>query len=54
MSEITTTFLWFDTEAEEAASFHTGIFPNSKVIDIARYPEGGQEKTGKAPGTVWS
>ena len=26
-----TTCLWFDTEAEEAASLYTGIFPGSKL-----------------------
>ena len=33
-------FLWFDTQAEEAANFYTSIFKNSKVGKIARYPEG--------------
>jgi predicted 3-demethylubiquinone-9 3-methyltransferase (glyoxalase superfamily) len=27
-----TTFLWFDNQAEEAARFYTGIFPNSEVL----------------------
>ena len=35
-----TPFLWFDTQAEEAARFYASIFPNSKVGDISRYPEG--------------
>lgn len=34
-----TTCLWFDTQAEEAANFYCGIFPNSKVTQVARYPE---------------
>jgi len=33
-------FLWFDTQAEEAADFYTSIFKNSKIGKIARYPEG--------------
>lgn len=30
-------FLWFDTQAEEAAKFYTSIFKNSKVGYISRY-----------------
>lgn len=44
--------LWFDTQAEEAARFYTGIFKNSKTGKIARYPEAGQEVHGRAPGSV--
>ena len=29
--------LWFDNQAEEAAKFYTGIFKNSKILDVARY-----------------
>jgi predicted 3-demethylubiquinone-9 3-methyltransferase (glyoxalase superfamily) len=29
--------LWFDSQAEEAANHYVGIFPNSKILDIARY-----------------
>jgi predicted 3-demethylubiquinone-9 3-methyltransferase (glyoxalase superfamily) len=32
--------LWFDRDAEAAARFYCEIFPNSKVCEIARYPEG--------------
>jgi predicted 3-demethylubiquinone-9 3-methyltransferase (glyoxalase superfamily) len=35
-----TTCLWFDTEAEEAARFYAGIFPNSSVGKITPYPAG--------------
>jgi predicted 3-demethylubiquinone-9 3-methyltransferase (glyoxalase superfamily) len=41
------TCLWFDTEAEQAATFYTGIFKDSKLGAIHRYgaegpgPEGG-------------
>jgi predicted 3-demethylubiquinone-9 3-methyltransferase (glyoxalase superfamily) len=34
-----TTFLWYDTQAEEAANFYASIFPNSKILAVARYPE---------------
>ena len=33
-------FLWFEDEAEDAAKFYTSIFKNSKIGNIARYPEG--------------
>ncbi|HEY2761547.1 MAG TPA: VOC family protein, partial [Pirellulales bacterium] len=32
-----TPFLWFDTQAEEAAQFYTSIFKNSKITATARY-----------------
>lgn len=47
-----TPFLWFDTEAEEAANFYVSTFKNSKILSISRYPEEGQEITGKEPGSV--
>ena len=34
-------FLWFDTQAEEAANFYTSIFKNSKINRISRHGEGG-------------
>ncbi len=40
-------FLWFDTQAEEAAKFYTSIFRNSKVGKLARYPEGSPGPAGK-------
>lgn len=44
--------LWFDTQAEEAARFYTSIFKDSKLGGIARYPDAGQDVTGKPPGSV--
>ena len=44
--------LWFDTQAEEAARYYTGIFKSSKIGTITRYGEAGREVHGKAPGTV--
>ena len=40
--------LWFDTEGEDAANFYTSVFPNSRVLDIARYGSAGP----RAEGTV--
>ncbi len=34
-------FLWFDTQAEEAANFYVSIFKNSKILTLARYGEAG-------------
>ena len=40
--------LWFDTEGEEAATFYTSVFSNSKIVDVAHYGEAGPG----TPGTV--
>ena len=32
-------FLWFDDNAEDAATFYTSVFKNSKINKITRYPE---------------
>ena len=44
--------LWFDTQAEDAARFYTGIFKDSKLGAISFYPDVGQEIHGKPPGSV--
>src|SRR5947199_4242176 len=36
-----TPFLWFDTQAEEAAKFYISIFRNSKITGTTRYGEAG-------------
>src|SRR5262245_39766427 len=36
-----TPFLWYDTQAEEAAKFDVSRFPKSKVLKTARYGEAG-------------
>jgi len=41
-------FLWFDTQAEEAAKYYVSIFKNSKLGKISRYGEAGKE-THKRP-----
>jgi predicted 3-demethylubiquinone-9 3-methyltransferase (glyoxalase superfamily) len=38
--------LWFDTEGEEAARFYTSVFPNSRIVDVARYGEAGPRPEG--------
>ena len=42
-----TPFLWFDTQAEEAANFYVSIFKNSKIKNISHYPEGTPGPAGK-------
>ena len=39
-SQKITPFLWFDTQAEEAAQFYTSIFKDSKINSISRYGDG--------------
>jgi predicted 3-demethylubiquinone-9 3-methyltransferase (glyoxalase superfamily) len=39
--------LWFDTEAEEAASFYCSVFKNSRILSTTRYPEGSPGPAGE-------
>jgi predicted 3-demethylubiquinone-9 3-methyltransferase (glyoxalase superfamily) len=41
-----TTCLWFDNNAEEAANFYVSIFPNSKLLGVARYTDAGPGPAG--------
>jgi predicted 3-demethylubiquinone-9 3-methyltransferase (glyoxalase superfamily) len=36
-----TPFLWFDTQAEDAAKFYVSLFPNSKITHVAHYGDAG-------------
>ena len=36
-----TPFLWFDNQAEEAVNHYLSIFPNSRMLKVARYGEAG-------------
>ena len=36
-----TPFLWFDTQAEEAAKFYVSVFPKSRILKTARYGDAG-------------
>jgi predicted 3-demethylubiquinone-9 3-methyltransferase (glyoxalase superfamily) len=38
--------LWFDTEGEDAAELYTSVFPNSKIVDVARYGPAGPRPAG--------
>ncbi len=39
-------FLWFDSQAEEAAEFYTSVFRNSRILSTTRYPEGSPGEAG--------
>ena len=38
--------LWFDTEGEEAATFYTSVFPNSKILEVTHYGSAGPATRG--------
>lgn len=38
--------LWFDDQGEEAATFYTSIFPNSRITEVTRYGKAGPGKEG--------
>ena len=44
--------LWFDDQAEQAAKYYTGIFPNSHIGAVSRYGEAGTDVHGRPPGSV--
>ena len=45
-------FLWFDSQAEEAAKFYVSVFKNSNIDKVTRYPEEAAKKIGREPGSV--
>jgi predicted 3-demethylubiquinone-9 3-methyltransferase (glyoxalase superfamily) len=47
-----TPFLWFDSQAEEAAKFYTSVFKNSKIGRILRYDEASAKAAGRPAGSV--
>ena len=44
--------LWFDTQAEEAATFYCSVFKNSKITSVSHFPDAGQDVHGKPAGSV--
>ena len=36
-----TPYLWFDNQAEEAMTFYTSIFKNSRILGVSRYGDSG-------------
>jgi len=46
--------LWFDDQAEQAASFYVSVFKNSRIVSMTRYSDVGREIHGRPPGSVMS
>jgi predicted 3-demethylubiquinone-9 3-methyltransferase (glyoxalase superfamily) len=38
--------LWFDTQAEEAATLYTGVFDNSRIVNVSHYGSAGPRPEG--------
>ena len=47
-----TPFLWFDTQAEEAARYYTEIFKNSRIDTLTRYGKAGAAASGQPADSV--
>ena len=45
-------FLWFDSQAEEAANFYVSIFTNSRIRETSRYDEAASKAAGRPKGSV--
>ena len=46
MQQKITPNLWFDDEAEEAAAFYTSVFRDSRIVEVAHFPEGAPRPAG--------
>ena len=46
-------FLWFDTQAEEAAKFYVSMFGNSRIVSVTRYGEAGPGPKGSVMTVVF-
>jgi predicted 3-demethylubiquinone-9 3-methyltransferase (glyoxalase superfamily) len=44
--------LWFDDQAEQAASFYTSIFKNAKILNTTRYTKDAEQAAGRPAGSV--
>ena len=47
-----TPFLWFETQAEEAAGVYVSIFKNSRIKGLARYDGEAAQAAGRPKGSV--
>jgi predicted 3-demethylubiquinone-9 3-methyltransferase (glyoxalase superfamily) len=45
-------FLWFDTQAEDAAKFYASVFKNSNMGGVTKYDDAGAAASGMQPGSV--
>jgi predicted 3-demethylubiquinone-9 3-methyltransferase (glyoxalase superfamily) len=46
--------LWFDNQGEEAATFYTSLFPNSRITEVTRYPKTGPGEEGAVSAVYFS
>lgn len=44
--------LWFDDQAEDAVDFYTGIFSDSRIVNMSRYTEAGRGVHRRPAGSV--
>ncbi|MET0989882.1 MAG: VOC family protein [Glaciihabitans sp.] len=49
-----TPFLWFDTQAEEAATFYVSLFENSSITEVSRWGEGAPAPAGSAMSVLFT
>ncbi|MEM5473328.1 VOC family protein [Hoeflea sp. AS60] len=47
-----TPFIWFDSEAEDAARLYTSLFANSRITHLSRYSSEGHDAHGQPAGKV--
>jgi predicted 3-demethylubiquinone-9 3-methyltransferase (glyoxalase superfamily) len=47
-----TPFLWFDSQAEQAAEFYVSVFENSHIKQVSHYGRAGRQTHGREAGTV--
>ncbi len=52
VSQRITPFLWFNTEAEDAAKFYTSVFSNSRLGSILRYDKAAAQASGQPEGSA--
>ncbi len=45
--------LWFDGDAEEAATFYCDVFPDSRIVTVNRYTEAGPGEAGSVMVVEW-
>jgi len=50
--KIITPFLWFDSQAEEAAKLYTSLFADSRITHLSHYTDEGRETHGQPSGKV--
>jgi predicted 3-demethylubiquinone-9 3-methyltransferase (glyoxalase superfamily) len=53
MTQMIRPCLWFDTEAEDAAKHYVSIFPNARIVEVARYGEAGPREAGTVMTVIW-